>query len=82
MNILFLVLQASYEMLYSQYLEGEDNTGDQSTVEVMQAILNVNNTKKSCQIMWNIPQLVSFQKINMLPSVSFKVIHILTETEM
>ena len=51
MNILFLVLQASYEMLYSQYLEGEDNTGDQSTVEVMQAILNVNNTKKSCQIM-------------------------------
>ena len=47
MNILLIALQAGYEMLYSQ---------DQGTVEVMQAILNVNNTKKSCQIMWNIPR--------------------------
>ena len=74
MNILFLVLQASYEMLYSQYLEGEDNTGDQSTVEVMQAILNVNNTKKSCQIMWNLIHLwLEFQKINKLLIVSINI---------
>ena len=74
MNILFLVLQASYEMLYSQYLEGEDNTGDQSTVEVMQAILNVNNTKKSCQIMWNLKHLwLEFQKINKLLIVSINI---------
>ena len=58
---LILIPQASYEMLYSQYLDREEDTmetireeaGDQSTVEVMQAILNVNKTKKSCQIMWN-----------------------------
>ena len=56
---LFLILQASYEMMYSEYLDREEDTretskeetGDQNTVEVMQAILNVNNTKMSCQIM-------------------------------
>ena len=53
-------------MLYSQYLDREETTmeqsGDQNTVEVMQAILNVNNTKKSCLIMWKKPRLISENK--------------------
>ena len=57
--LIFYFSQAGYEMLYSQYLEREETTreqgGDQNTVEVMQAILNVNNTKKSCLIMWKNP---------------------------
>ena len=45
-----MLLQAGYEMLYSQYEEKEENR-NQTTVEVMQAILKV-NTKNTCHLMW------------------------------
>ena len=51
--------QASYELLYSQYLSGEGGpeagagarSGPARTVDIMQAILRVEDSKTSCLIM-------------------------------
>ena len=57
------LFQASYELLYSQYLSGEGGpeagagagtgagAGPARTVDIMQAILRVEDTKTSCLLM-------------------------------
>ena len=55
--------QASYELLYSQYLSGEGGpeagagagarSGPARTVDIMRAILRVEDSKTSCLLMWS-----------------------------
>ena len=56
-EIIESLFQASYELLYSQYLSGEGGpeagagAGPARTVDIMQAILRVEDTKTSCLLM-------------------------------
>ena len=58
-EIIEVLFQASYELLYSQYLSGEGGPeaeagagpGAARTVDIMQAILRVEDTKTSCLLM-------------------------------
>ena len=58
-EIIESLFQASYELLYSQYLSGEGGpeagtgagAGPARTGDIMQAILRVEDTKTSCLLM-------------------------------